>query len=158
MPEEFKDKIKKWEDERLSRGYQLYNLRLDEPKYALNREELESRIGLIKDEWGSRSSHDGNYSWPREGLLSVMGYKVGKNGLKEEARRRILKDVISGPLPLVANKGYMAEWGEDGSNGRIKKTRDCLKGFIHGAQNSDRDMSVAIQDWTDDLEWLNENY
>ena len=157
MPEEFKEKIKKWDDERLSHGYQLYNKRLDEPNYLLKREELESIIELIRDEWGSRSSHDGNYSWPREGLLSVMGYRVGITaGIKEDTRRRILKDVISGPLPLVGNKGYMAEWGEDGSNRRIKKTKDCLKGFIHGKQHLNHD--VALQEWMNDLDWLNKNY
>tara|TARA_Y100000590_G_scaffold447983_1_gene584005 strand:- start:140 stop:613 length:474 start_codon:yes stop_codon:yes gene_type:complete len=157
MAEEFKEIIKDWDDERLSHGYQLYNKRLDEPRYILKREELESRIRLIRDEWGSRSSNEGNYSWPERGLLSVMGYRVGiTEGIKEGIRRRILKDVISGPLPLVGNSGYMAEWGEDGSNERIEKTKNCLKGFVHGRQHLDHD--IAIQDWTTDLGWLNENY
>ena len=154
---EFKEMIKHWHDQRLAKCYQLYNARLDIPSYLSHKQELESRIRLIRDEWGSRNGHDGNYSWPAQGLLSVMGYRVGiTEGVKEAQRRRILLDVISGPLPLVGNVGYMAEWGEDRSNRRIKKTKDCLRGFMHGKQHLNHD--IAIQDWTTDLEWLNETF
>ena len=153
--EEFKELIKSWEDQRLSDAYLTYNRRIEEPKYAINKTALLSMIKAIRHEWGIRKGQeDAEYIKPRNGLLSAMGYKVGLEGVKAEVRRRILKDVISGPLPLVDSPGYMEEWGEDGSLKRTSKLKNCLIGFSSGKQHETHHQ--AIKDWQDDLEWLNE--
>jgi len=153
--EEFKELIKSWEDQRLSDAYLTYNRRIEEPKYAINKTALLTMIKAIRQEWEIRKGkEDAEYIKPLNGLLSAIGYKVGLEGVKAEVRRRILKDVISGPLPLVANPGYMEEWGEDGSLKRIKKLKNCLLSFSNGGQHTNH--HEAIKDWQDDLEWLNE--
>ena len=149
----FKKNIKDWNDLRLSDAYQTYCKRLEDPKYSLKKELLEDIINSIREEWGERKNREGaEYSSPRNGLLSTMGYKVGMEGYKEKVRRRILQDVISGPLPLVGNPEYMEEWGEDGSNKRLKKLKNCLKGFSSGKLHETHHQ--AIKDWQEDLEWL----
>ena len=151
---QFKENIETWADLRLSSAYQTYCKRLDDPKYALKEELLENIIDSIRDEWEERKNREGTeYSSPRMGLLSTMGYKVGMDGYKEKVRRKILKDVISGPLPLVGNPEYMEEWGEDGSKKRIQKLKNCLIGFSTGKQHETH--REAIKDWENDLKWLN---
>ncbi|MDB3994991.1 hypothetical protein N9450_04575 [Gammaproteobacteria bacterium] len=149
----FKRNIKTWDDLRLSDAYQTYCKRLEDPKYSLKKGLLEDIINSIREEWVERKNNEGaEYSSPRNGLLSTMGYKVGMEGYKEKVRRRILQDVISGPLPLVGNPEYMEEWGGDGSNKRIKKLKNCLKGFSSGKLHETH--HLAIKDWQEDLEWL----
>ncbi len=149
----FKENIKTWDALRLSSAYQTYCKRLDDPKYTLKEELLENIINSIRDEWEERKNREGaEYSSPRNGLLSTMGYKVGMDGYKEKVRRRILRDVISGPLPLVGNPEYMEEWGEDDSQKRKQKLRNCLVGFSSGKQHETHHQ--ALEDWQDDLEWL----
>ena len=78
---QFKENIKTWADLRLSSAYQTYCKRLDDPKYALKEELLENIINSIRDEWEERKYREGaEYSSPRIGLLSTMGYKVGMDG------------------------------------------------------------------------------
>ena len=91
-----------------------------------------------------------------KGLLSVMGYKVGIEGLKPEVRRSILADVIGGPIPLVGNPEYMDRWGEDNSNERIRMLSGSLYAFSQGRDPVTH--GQAIQDWESDLKWLKENY
>ena len=149
----FKENIKTWDALRLSNAYQTYRKRLDDPKYSLKEELLENFIDSIRDEWEERKNREGaEYSSPGIGLLSTMGYKVGVDGYKEKVRRKILRDVISGPLPLVGNPEYMEEWGEDGSKKRIQKLKNCLIGFSSGKQHETH--RQAVKDWQDDLDWL----
>ena len=90
----FKENIKTWDALRLSNAYQTYRKRLDDPKYSLKEELLENFIDSIRDEWEERKNREGaEYSSPRIGLLSTMGYKVGMDGYKAKVRRKILKDV-----------------------------------------------------------------
>ena len=154
---QFRESIQNWSDQRLSDAYLTYNRRIEEPKYAINKTILLSMIKTIRQEWEIRKGkEDAEYIKPLNGLLSAMGYKVGIEGLKSEVRIRILKDVISGPLPLVANPGYMEEWGEDGSLKRIKKLKNCLLSFSNGGQHASH--HEAIKDWKEDLEWLSLNF
>jgi len=151
--ENFKRNIGKWTDQRLSDAYLIYNSRVEEPKYAINKEILLLMINAIRYEWEVRKTKgDTEYLSPLNGLLSAMGYKVGIEGLKTEVRRRILQDVISGPLPLVSSPGYMEEWGEDGSSKRIRKLKNCLKAFSTGGQH--RNHHEALKDWKEDMEWI----
>ena len=150
---QFKESIQNWSDLRLSEAYLTYNRSIEEPKYAINTIMLQSMIKAIRQEWEIRKGkEDSEYIKPLNGLLSAMGYRVGIEGIKAEVRIRILKDVISGPLPLVANPGYMEEWGEDGSSKRIKKLKNCLKSFSTGGQH--RNHHEALKDWKEDMQWI----
>ena len=158
MPEDsLKNRIKTWDYPQLSKSYLSLTKKLSDPKNKNSIELLLERISLIRNEWESRKEGEGpEYYFISEGLLSVMGYKVGINGLKPETRQKILADVIEGPIPLVGDKGYMSEWGEDGSEDRIRKTANCLYGFSTGKAHATH--SQAIKDWEEDLVWLQKNY
>ena len=153
----FKENIKTWDDSRLSTAYQTYCKRYEDPKYTLKEELLENVIHSIREEWQERRNKAGaQYSSPRIGLLSTMGYRVGIGGYKEMVRRKILQDVISGPLPLVGNPEYMEEWGEDGSKKRIQKLINCLIGFSAGKQHETH--VQALKDWQEDLDWIRKSF
>jgi hypothetical protein len=97
---------------------------------------------------------------PNPGVLSQMGYHVGKNGLSATARRAILKEVLAVQLvaPSADSEGYIAEWGPPRSGQRLGKMRNALRGFVNYAQRRDADMSESIADWLSDLEWIDVTY
>jgi hypothetical protein len=99
----------------------------------------------------------GGVPWPVSGVLSEMGYHVGKNGLAPAERREILQRVFV--VELVATSpetdDYIREWGAPGSTARCSKMANCLKGFIEiNRRKTTADMSAAIADWESDLQWL----
>jgi len=155
---EFKQYIKEWPERRLSNSYQTYSKRIEETPNTQKKDELQFRINTIKEEWSQRKAKDSPiyFSSPAEGLLSTMGYRVGANGLKEKVRRRILKDVFTGPIPLVGNLGYMSEWGKDKSEQRKEKITRCLWAFSSGGLHKDHE--EAVKDWKEDLEFFLEYY
>ena len=98
-------------------------------------------------------------SWPASGVLSAMGYHVGRNGLAPAARRAILEQAFQ--VELVAASAdavdYIQEWGSPRSQQRLNKMANCLIGFARAARRRSGDYSEAISDWESDLEWLSEN-
>jgi len=95
--------------------------------------------------------------WPASGVLSVMGYRVGNNGLPDDERRLILREVFE--VELVSGSpdsdDYVREWGEPRSPQRLGKMNRALWGFIKLAQRrTSADMSGALADWGDDLDWV----
>lgn len=51
--------------------------------------------------------------------LKLMGYTVGRNGLPQRRRRRILEDAYRGEIPWVDPQSYMSEWGRPRSRRRL---------------------------------------
>ncbi|MDC3323252.1 hypothetical protein OAW20_02195 [Gammaproteobacteria bacterium] len=148
-----KELIKGWDSERLSKAYRNWIVRCQDEESIEKVEKYNEQINAVLVEWSNRSLIRRNdTSRPELGLLKAMGYTVGVEGLNANARRKILKDIIKGPLPLIGNISYMSEWGEDSSSVRIFKIQRCLKGFIHGGQHSTH--VQALQDWREDLDWL----
>jgi hypothetical protein len=101
-----------------------------------------------------------NGAWPASGVLSEMGYRVGKNGRTASDRRRILSDVYEVELVAASadSEDYIREWGRPKSAARLAKMKRCLSGFAAGARRRSADMSGAILDWEGDLEWLRQNF
>ena len=98
--------------------------------------------------------------WPQLGLLSYMGYHVGRNGESTRRRREILARVFEqDPLPRVCSAEYMEEWGVARSRTRLKKLAETLASL---ARNEKRRNSVsyaeAIRDREEDLAWLEQRY
>lgn len=97
-------------------------------------------------------------SWPSEGVLRELGYKVGRSGLGSVTRRHILRNALS--VELVAattdSESYVREWGSPESEQRAEKIERCLVGFANNARRRRADMSEAIADWEDDLRWFRE--
>ena len=158
MAENFKESIKKWSLKQLSNAFLVFQKK--EPKNDEELQKQKDRIKAVQSEWESRKKSEYPEYYPmfglEKGLLSVMGYKVGIEGLKPEVRRSILADVIGGPIPLVGNPEYMDRWGEDNSNERIRMLSGSLYAFSQGRDPVTH--GQAIQDWESDLKWLKENY
>lgn len=95
-----------------------------------------------------------------EGILAMMGYRVGKhNGVPEKMRRAILERVVSGPLPPIANLALLQEWGDDNSEKRLARiaTRICFFVVKNASFNSEN-YDQALTEWRNDMDWLKEAY
>ncbi len=97
---------------------------------------------------------------PPVGILGDMGYRVGKvRGLPRQERREILWRTFRVHLTAVSpwTQAYINEWGPRCSSARLSKMCNVLTSLIITAkQTTTRDMSVAIEDWSEDLQFLQE--
>ncbi|MCK0173884.1 hypothetical protein [Mycolicibacterium sp. F2034L] len=95
-------------------------------------------------------------AWPTSGVLGEMGYRVGRSGLVDGARKRILAEVLSVELVATspAAEAYVDEWGPPNSPKRLQKMVNSIAAFARNARRRDADFSEAIADWENDLEWL----
>jgi len=105
---------------------------------------------------GGGSSGGGKKPQADQSPLNAMGYKVGKTGVIETDRRRLLVAAFIGDLPFVVSAGYMEEWGPPNSAQRLRRIADHLASSIAKASSrSNRDsFQEAIDDWLSDLDWL----
>lgn len=99
-------------------------------------------------------------AWPASGVLSEMGYRVGKNGLIATARHKILEDVLTVELVAAsaAANAYVREWGPPASRSRLQKMVNSIAAFARNARRRSADYSEAIADWESDLQWLQVTY
>lgn len=116
-------------------------------------------------EWPSSSAvgGDGRLSgaaWVKEGVLSYMGYRVGRTeGLSSDIRRRILELVFEGALPPVFAPDYLREWGKSGSALRLQKMAETLAALSRNAKRKkSAQMRSAIKSWDQDLKFLYESF
>jgi hypothetical protein len=102
----------------------------------------------------------GPTDWPQVGMLGFLGYSVGQNGELRTTRQRILRDLLyKVDLPKVENQAYVAEWGAPESGARLRKMAQSIASFCRGARRRDEfAMSVAIEEWEEDLAWLKKTY
>jgi hypothetical protein len=97
--------------------------------------------------------------WPRKGLLSYLGYHVGKTGPPTTTRREILDEAYNNTLPTVNNTVYMADWGAPRSGPRLEKIAESIAAFCRNRKRKDGLLqSVAIADWESDLAYLKSKY
>ncbi len=98
-------------------------------------------------------------NWPKEGLLSFMGYKTGQNGASEEARRSILDYVYTQDVPNVNSAKYMTKWGKPNTGNRLSKMAESIAAFVRNAKRrDDRLLSISIAEWEADLDYLKAQY
>lgn len=100
--------------------------------------------------------------WPQVGLLAHVGYRVGRAGISEQERRRLLDFVYSAEeLPRVNGGRYMEEWGAARTNARLKKLAESLAAFCRNQRRRDLRSgreSLAAMHWEADLEYLKQTY
>lgn len=93
-----------------------------------------------------------------DGLLKFMGYTVGLSGLPKTKRLAILDFVYNEAIPQVQSRSYMSEWAMPRSAGRLRKLAYSLAAFCRNALRRHdaglADMSVACEEWNEDLEYL----
>lgn len=95
-------------------------------------------------------------SWTSSGVLSELGYKVGRSGLDAADRHRILRTTLNVTLVAMSREvdAYIQDWGRPNSRHRAAKIERCLKAFAENARRRTADMSEAITDWEEDLDWF----
>ena len=94
--------------------------------------------------------------WTEVGLLSCMGYHVGRTGKMRMERMKILRQVLE--LRRLPQE-YVHEWGTAESAERLHKMADSIASFARLKKRDNRlQFEKAIKDWEDDLEWLKSTY
>jgi len=107
----------------------------------------------------STSGFCGNHWSYKDGLLSFVGYRVGRNGLDKQNRQRILDCVFHNDLPQVDSVEYMRQWDEPKSAARLQKMAESLAAFTRNAKRKALcDYRDAVADWETDLTYLHDEY
>lgn len=117
----------------------------------------EKEIVAIQNEWQRRRSQGDaftDFERPETGMLRAFGYRVGHTeGRPPGERKKILKYVLQGELPMVHSASYTDEWGEPGSYKRYRKIVRFLQNNIESNQNKPG-VKLAVKEWSEDLAWV----
>jgi predicted nucleic acid-binding Zn-ribbon protein len=94
-----------------------------------------------------------------ESPLHKIGYHVGKTSESSPRQRRdILERSFRKEIPFTESKEYMRHWGQPGTRRRLRRMATHIRWLVGGAYGREtslgHDMSVAIQDWQQDLDWM----
>jgi hypothetical protein len=130
------------------------------------RRRKQSTIGLKRDEWpstevGLTTTSSLSVNWPEKGILSFVGYRVGKTNptRPETLRKLILEAVFLREIPPILPRFMMAEWGDPGTKVRLLKIANVLAAFARNAKNKRKlVMSLSIKSWEEDLEHLRQKF
>lgn len=97
---------------------------------------------------------------PKEGVLSALGYSVGKSSnLSVQARRQILDAVFLKPLPKQLTVENLNEWVSPNSSGRLQKLAETIAALVRNTKHKNNDAyNIAIHDWEHDLNYLHQKY
>jgi len=112
---------------------------------------------IIEMPGGTNSNNDfGNGYWEEISPLKMFGYTVGKtSGWPAAKRKRFLSDFMGYDLPATVEKIYGKKYGDPGSLERLKAVANLISSLIIAAKRRNgSSMKYAIQDWTDDLNFL----
>lgn len=101
-----------------------------------------------------------NIDWDEQGLLRLSGYRVGKTrGRPRNKRRRILNFIfLEDDLRDVDDLQYAAQWGRPMTSDRLQKLAETIAAFTRNAKRNRYDMSQAISDWENDLDYLKSTF
>lgn len=108
-----------------------------------------------------RVEFDADGEWPEVGPLGELGYRVGKvRGLPRHERREILFRCFR--IQLIPTSTwtaeYISDWGQRCTERRWERMCRALRWSITKAERTTgRDMSVAIAEWDEDLQFLLDN-
>lgn len=102
----------------------------------------------------------GDVFFYKEGLLSYVGYRVGRvQGVSTQIRLQILDCVFHNYLPNVISPEYMDEWDAPTTAARLHKLAETIAAFTRNAKRrTNGDFSDAIADWQFDLDYLFHKY
>jgi hypothetical protein len=92
------------------------------------------------------------------GVLSSVGYRVGKRGLSVAERRAILGRVYERELNLPLPANYLSEWGNPRTARRLQKMANTIAALTRARKRQAKDSSAAIDDWESDLAFLKQRY
>lgn len=136
---------------------------------AINQEWKRRKLNtnsLSGDEWptthvGLTTSSILSADWPEEGILSFVGYRVGKTNptRPKELRKLILEGIFLGEIPPIIPRNLLSDWGDPDTKKRLLKIANVLAALTRNAKRKRQaDMSIAIGHWEDDLEYLRRKF
>lgn len=110
-----------------------------------------------------RSGATGIEASPDVGLLQTLGYHVGETQpVEKRLRQQILREIFDGELPPVDSPKHMQEWGEPGTEHRMRKLALTLASLNllsdYGDQKRRLSFRRAIAEREADLQFLHEEY
>lgn len=91
--------------------------------------------------------------WKEIGLLGAFGYQAGKTGLSTSERRRILARAVREPIPRINDESWRSRFGAPRTRQRVRAIIAELE-RLADLRRADPRISVAVDDWTSDAEWL----
>jgi len=98
-------------------------------------------------------------NWPKESLLSFMGYKTGQKGTDEESRRAILDFIYTKNVPNVNSVEYMRKWGKPNTGKRLLQMARSLANFVKNEKRKDPiAYMLSITERESDLKYLKRKY
>jgi hypothetical protein len=111
----------------------------------------------------SKEALDRDHFHYQDGLMSFLGYHVGKTKPVPWSKRKTILDyVYNEVLPNVNNPKYMQEWGEPKTGPRLEKLADFLAAKTRTEKSNEAstgyDYSVAIEQREHDLGYLKVKY
>lgn len=93
-------------------------------------------------------------SWSTRGLLRHLGYRVGQQGEPPHRRHEILTSAVLLPDRLLPTQ-HLRNWGRAGTATRVGEVRGMIALFRRLASGrSTFNMTKAMRDWQNDLDWL----
>jgi hypothetical protein len=92
------------------------------------------------------------------GLLKMLGYSAGIEGIGEGKRRDILSDVYEQELLLLCGHPQQEQWGPPKSAKRLQKLANVIASFVRNAKRKRNPPHVAISEWESDLRYLKRSY
>ncbi len=97
--------------------------------------------------------------WPKESLLSFIGYRTGQKGADEESRRAILDFIYTKNVPNVNSVEYMRKWDRPNTGKRLLQMARSLANFVKNEKRKDPFAYViSIEEREEDLEYLKKKY
>jgi hypothetical protein len=97
--------------------------------------------------------------WPKESLLSFMGYRTGQKGADEESRRAILDFIYTRNVPNVNSVEYMRKWDRQNTGKRLLQMARSLANFVKNEKRKDPfAYAVSIAEREADLAYLKKKY
>jgi hypothetical protein len=115
--------------------------------------------------WPTTEASSGNgrlsaSAWRAVGMLSAIGYHVGRlQGVTENERHFLLDQLFSINLPPLNDRSYMREWASPSSSARLRKLAETIAALTRNAKRrSSQNMQDACDDWEIDLTYLHKKY
>jgi hypothetical protein len=115
--------------------------------------------------WPSTDTTDGmgeldeSFFQHQQGVLGLVGYRVGVSGIDASRRQGLLDFVYSNNLPPINSAEYMAEWGKPNSALRLEKMAESVAAFTRNfKRRKSVRFSTAISEWETDLAYLKATY
>jgi hypothetical protein len=105
------------------------------------------------------SKRPAEVAWRDEGMLSAVGYHVGKAGSTVEHRHRVLAELFHEErLREVRSLAYVRSWGRPDSATRLSQIAHSIARQWRLRSARQDDDGEALGDWEGDLEWLRREF